>query len=177
MGGAKMTYRLVLIPLLLLTAGCATPPFPEGIPTAMIRFTANAPVAIGMPCERDRFVKGVFIKNPYTSEMSSVKMYGSRSDKNNEVIERLIPADRTLSFRIMWGKPTRSGIVQCIAVISFRPMPNEQYQADYVLSPDAFCALKMYRLSEKNGAIQKTEIPVKRYPAAEKASAVCPDET
>jgi hypothetical protein len=177
MEGAKMMYRFVLIPLFLLSAGCATPLFPEGIPTAMIRFTANAPVVIGMPCERDRFVKGGFIKNPYTSEMSPVKMYGTRGDKNNEVIERLIPAERTLPFRVMWGGGVARRMVQCVVVFSIRPAPHEQYQADYVLSPDGFCALKMYRLSEKNGAIEKTEMPVKRYPAAEKASAVCPNET
>jgi hypothetical protein len=169
-----MAFRLFLVLPFLLMAGCATPPFPDGIPTAMIRFTANAPVAIGMPCERDRSVKGGFIQNPYSSEVSPVKMYGTRSDKNNEVIERLIPAERTLPFRIMWGGGIDWKLVQCVATFSIRPVPQEQYQADYLLAYNGSCTLKVYRLAEKKGAIVKTEIPVKRYPEAEGATAVCP---
>jgi hypothetical protein len=175
-----MMYRFLWILLLLLSTGCATPRFPEGIPTAMIRFTANVPVAVGLPCEKDRFIKGGMIKNEWWREISPVKMYGTRSDKNNEVIERLIPADRTLPFRVMFAHGTVSGSTirtsRCVLVFSFRPQPHEQYQADYVLGTDS-CNLKMYRLSEKNGAIQKTEMPIKLYPDPEKKADFCRNET
>ncbi len=173
-----MLLRFLSAAILLLLAGCATtPPFPEGIPTAMIRFTANEPVFIGVPCKKDQFVKGGFIKNSYVREISPVKMYGTRSDKNNDVVERLIPADRTLSFRVMWGGGVAGRMVQCVRVFSITPVPHEQYQVDYVLSrQDGSCTLKTYTLSEKNGVIQKTEIPVKRHPEAETVGVVCPNK-
>jgi hypothetical protein len=175
-----MKCRFLFAPLIVLSAGCATPPFPDGIPTAMIRFTANVPVIVGVPCKNDKFVRGGLIKNPYTREVSPVKMHGTRSDKNNEVIERLIPAERTLHFRVLWGHGAVDGstirLTQCIVAFSFRPQPHEQYQADYLLGANS-CDVKVYRLSAQNGAIQKTQIPVKRHPEAETASIVCPSDT
>ena len=101
---SRMSYRTILFLPLLLLSGCVTS-FPEGIPTATIRFTSNVPVIIKPICGRDNFIKQGLIKNDYLSEVSPVKMYGTRSDKNNEVIERLIPAERTLPFRVRWGTP------------------------------------------------------------------------
>lgn len=170
-----MIYKFILAVFLALLTGCAAS-FPEGIPTAMIRFTANVPVIIKPMCSRDNFIKLGLIKNEYLSETSPVKMHGTRSDKNNEIVERLIPAERTLLFRVRWGHAAVSvssvKLTQCDVVFSFMPRPHEQYQADYVFGANS-CDLKMYRLSEKNGAIQKTEVAVKFYSASEDTDKVC----
>lgn len=169
-----MNYRIFFIAIFLLSAGCVS--FPEGIPTAMIRFTANAPVIITSMCPRDNFIRQGLIKNDYLSETSPVKMYGTRSVKNNEIVERLIPAERTLLFRVRWGHAGVSGsqisLTQCDILFSLAPRPHEQYQADYILGSNS-CGLKMYRLSEKSGAIQKTEIPVQLYSASENTDNIC----
>lgn len=175
---SRMSCRTLLFFPILLLSGCANP-FPEGIPTAMIRFTSNVPTIIKPICGRDNFIRQGFIKNDYLSEMSPVKMYGTRSDKNNEVIERLIPAERALPFRVRWGHAGVSGstikVTQCDAVFSFKPLPREQYEADYVLGANS-CDLKLYRLSERNGAVQKTEVKFKRYSASEDTDKICRGE-
>lgn len=169
-----MNYKLVSIAIVLLLAGCAS--FPEGIPTATIRFTADAPVIIKSMCPGDTFIKPGLIRNPYLSETSPVKMYGTRNDKNNEVVERLIPAERTLLFRVRWGHAGMSGsqmtLTQCDTLFSLAPRPQEQYQADYALGANS-CSLKLYKLSEKSGVIQKTEIPVRLHAASESTDNIC----
>lgn len=174
-----MFYKFILVVFMVFLSGCVAS-FPQSIPTAMIRFTANVPVIIKSMCARDNFIKQGLIKNEYISETSPVKMYGTRSDKNNEIVERLIPADRTLLFRVRWGHAAVSlsstQITQCDAVFSFMPRPYEQYQADYVRAANS-CHLKMYKLSEKNGALEKTEVAVKFYTRSEDTDPVCRRET
>jgi hypothetical protein len=181
--------HLVLVFCLL---GCATK-FPEGVSTAMIRFTAQVPTIVQPMCERDRFIEQGIILNSYFKQKSPVSMYGTRAEKTNEVAERLIPADRTLLFRVRAGEATfkvvpttTSGggmdaaiyqkIEGCDALFSLTPHEGEQYQADYVGGFAKKCGIKLYRLSQTNGVVGKTEIPVALHADASPTFSVCGPE-
>ena len=162
-----MRRKFLAVTVAILFSGCATP-FPEGIPTAAIRFTSNVPIIVRPVCSRDSFIKQAPVKvdSNFLKEVSPVKMYGTQSDKNNEVIERLIPAERALPFRVRWGHYAHPKLTSCEILFSFSPRPDEQYQLDYRLLSGS-CTLKLHRLSEQNGLIQKTELTPKLFEANE----------
>jgi hypothetical protein len=179
-----MTYRLS-VTIAVALVGCAS--FPPGVPTAMIRYTSNMPTLFVPFCSRDDFLLQGVVNVDGVKEVSPVKMYGTRSDKNGVVSERLIPADRTLLLRGRWGHavftPTIEGskgtqlalkgqLTQCDVLFTLAPQPNEQYQAHYTLSEGA-CAVKVYRLTQTNGVIGKVELPNSTKPDAKETFEVC----
>ena len=165
-----MRYRFLLILFVAFSVGCVSS-IPEGTPTAKIRFTSDVPVVITPVCTRNESVIRRGSVKVGLKEESSVKMYGTRSDKTNDVIERLIPAERTLPFRIRWGHYGHPRLTSCEVFFYFTPRPNEQYQADYALG-NSQCTIKLYQLSQSNGTIKKTEIPASRFEAKDE-EAVC----
>lgn len=180
----RVRVRGLLLIVSLLIAGCAIEhPLPPGTPTAMIRFTSNVPIIIWPMCERDNFMITTVVRNSYLSEVSPVKMYGTRSDKNNEVVERLIPADRTLFFRIRWGTawtttgPTgmQTSITQCDRIFELSPVPGEQYQADYELVGfGSDCTVYLSRLTvDDSGQVDNDPLPVTFHPDDKETYAAC----
>ena len=153
--------RIVTALFLAAFAGCAlTYSIAQGTPTAMLRFTANTESAgFTMPCSKDvRLVKHGTVGNPWLEEQSELKMYGSREDKNGEVIERLISADRELAFFIGGGKRKEDGKrYGCSLAISFVPRAGEQYEANYQWIGDK-CTVNVYRLSMGKQEIQKSPL-------------------
>jgi hypothetical protein len=151
---------------------------PPGMPTAMLRVTASAPpetVVIFAPaCFSDRkYVFNGLIGNPLTGETSKVPMLGSRTDSNNQVIERLIPADRPIAFISNGGANSRTDanmVVRCNLTWGFTPKAGEQYHYVYTLTESA-CAGHLSRLSLVNGQIQETPVPLTSHPSQD---AACP---
>jgi hypothetical protein len=149
----------------LLLSGCMAS-IPPGTPTAMIRFTSTVQSTMSAACLKDRsLVFNGQIKNPYWSEVSPVKMIGTRSDKNNDVIERLMPAGREFIFRL--GGEAVAGELpntfrSCSTVFGFTPKVGEQYQHDFD-QVGLKCISKLYRLSEVSGVIQRTPMPTTLY--------------
>ena len=165
-----MHKRLPLIIFSAFATSCVSA-IPEGTPTAMIRFTSDVPVIITPICSQNESVIRRGWVKVGMKEQSPVKMYGTRSDKTNEVIERLIPAERALPFRIRWGHYGHPRLTSCEVNFHFTPRANEQYQADYSLGSD-HCTVRLYRLSQSNGTIRKAELPINRFEAKDEA-AVC----
>jgi hypothetical protein len=167
--GGEMA-RTILIPFIVFLGGCAAS-IPEGMPTAMLRFTADGYMSQIYPvCPGDRsLVKVGFVNNQLWSEVSPVKMLGTRPDKNGQVLERLIPAGRPVGFAFTVARDekirqnqNRSGYSECSLIFVFTPTAGEQYHADYQWPKDSSqCFIKLSRLSDNHGKISRTEVPVK----------------
>jgi hypothetical protein len=152
--------RIVTALLLGSLAACAIYGIPEGTPTAMLRLTTDTPGAhFSLPCSTDTLlVKQALVGNPHWAEQSELKMYGTRPDKNSEVIERLIPADRELAFFVNGGRRKEDGQgYGCSLTMSFVARAGEQYEASYRWIGDR-CTVNVYRLSTGNQGIQKTPL-------------------
>lgn len=162
--------KLIKVLCISQLVGCATYGLPQGTPSAMIRFTSDTPVQFSLPCSKDAaLVKRGLVHNQFWKEQSEIKMYGTRPDKNSDVMERLIPAERELAF--MFGS-TSAGtdgtigdktIYACMVTMSFIPRTGEQYEATYRWIGD-HCTVKLYRLSASNEEIRKTELKALLFP-------------
>lgn len=140
-------------------AGCAAS-IPQGMPTAMMRATADVPSIFAPACLSDRsYVFNGLIKHDYWSEVSPVKMYGTRADKNNQVIERLIPAGRGIAFMMSGVAPTDKPDIykNCRVTFAFEPKPDEQYSA-HLTFHEKGCSVNLARLDLQQGQIKKTQI-------------------
>jgi hypothetical protein len=143
--------------ILLTLSGCFAS-IPHGTPTAMLRFTSGTPASISAACLKDRsLVFNGLVLSDYWSEVSPVKMLGTRSDKNNQVIERLIPADREMAFVVGGSIGQGDGYSVCSVTLSFAPKPAEQYQIHFSFRGEK-CSAALFRLTENGGAIEKTPI-------------------
>jgi hypothetical protein len=162
---APLNNMIILVFVLAFT-GCVTYEIPEGMPSAKIRFTAGEDMTnVALHCPDDRhYVKQGLINNPYWHEISPVKMYGTREDKNNKVLERLIPAERTVAFSMSSARPgiQADKYRRCEFIFEFTPNAGQQYQADFLWIGDK-CGVNLVRLSKDNGSIQRTEVPVKMH--------------
>mgnify|MGYP001760691124 CR=1 FL=1 len=155
--GSLSKTSIVLLALGL--AGCAAS-IPKDMPTAMIRATADVPTIFAPACLSDRtFVFNGLIKHNYWSEVSPIKMHETRSDKNNQVIERLIPAARKFAFMMSGTAATEKPDVysNCRVTFSFEPKPGEQYAAHLVFAENR-CMVQLSRLDLQFGKLTKTPI-------------------
>ena len=168
-----MKKTLVAV-MAVVTSGCVTG-VPEGMPSAMLRFTADGYESQIYPvCPEDRrLVKVGLVNNRFWNEVSPVQMHGTVPEKNNRVIERLIPAGRRIGFTFTASQPkNRNEYYACNVVFAFSPVAGEQYQADYVWPTGAErCSVKLSRLSLVNGVLQKSAMPVGLYPLPERDKA------
>jgi hypothetical protein len=159
----RATSLLVLSATLL--ASCAST-IPEGAPTAMVRFTSNVDLHMSTKCgPYASAVKLGLIGNQFWNEESPVKMHGTRPGKHNDVLERLIPAENEIGFRLHGG--TATGVntgMACTVYLAFNPRKGEQYQVHYDLNTvGKVCTAKLYRLSEKNAVVERTPLPARRF--------------
>jgi hypothetical protein len=150
-----------------LLSGCAT--IPEGAPTAMVRFTSNVDLHMSTKCgPHASAVKLGLIGNQFWNEESPVRMLGTQPGKRNDVLERLVPAEEEIGFRLHGG--TATGVntgMACTYYLTFTPRKDEQYHVHYELNTAAkACSARLYRLSEKNGAIERTPLQAKRFKEA-----------
>lgn len=158
--------RATTIFALVLLGGCAIR-IPEGTPTAMLRFTADGYMSqITVLCPEDRTrVKGGMVNNEFWNEVSPVKMYGTREDKNNKVMERLIPAGRQIGFRFLTARSSAVKTTEyydCSLAFAFTPAAGEQYQADYQWAQESGrCTVKLSRLAVDGGMVRKLDVPVR----------------
>lgn len=131
----------------------------------MIRFTSDTPVQFSLPCSQDgTLVKRGLLHNQFWKEQSEIKMHGTRPDKNSDVMERLIPAERELAF--MFGATSagmNGAIYACTLTMSFIPRTGEQYEATYHWIEDR-CTVKLYQLSANNEEVRKTELKAILFP-------------
>jgi hypothetical protein len=92
-------------------------------------------------------------------------MLGTQPGKRNDVLERLIPAEEEIGFRLFGATPTGvNKSMGCTFYLTFTPRKDEQYHVHYELNTAAkVCSARLYRLSEKNGVIDRTALPAKRF--------------
>lgn len=160
---------LAMLGVAALTVGCAAPRLPEGTPTALMRVTSNGDNALFHPiCGRDReWVQGGLINNPFSSEVSPVRMYGTRTDKNKEVIERTIPAERP--FGVLVNSAVTAGTsgrrdLNCGGNVVFNPVEGAQYHVEHQWLPGYdTCQISVYRLTQEiSGEIRRTRVPTRK---------------
>ena len=147
-------------------AGCASYVIPEGVPTAKLRVTSNAPIHMVPGCgEHARNVKQGMIGNQFWNEESEVQMYGTKAGKRNDVLERFIPAGSEIGFRINGAVPTGAGTaLTCTIWFAFAPEQGGQYHARYELDTvEKVCAAQVYLLSERGGKIAETPVKTRTF--------------
>jgi hypothetical protein len=158
-------------------AACSTA-IPPGMPTAMLRVTAAAPpetvVLFAPACYSDRkYVRNGMIGDPLFTETPKVPMLGSIAEANNQILERVIPADRPIAFVAQGGANSRTDpklVVRCNLTWGFTPKAGEQYHYTHTLN-DQSCVGSLTRLSLVNGKIQEAPVPLTGYPTQD---AACP---
>lgn len=168
-----MKQALIAV-MAIVTSGCVTG-VPDGMPSAMLRFTADGHQSQVYPvCPEDRrLVKGGMMNNPFLSEVSPVQMHGTAPDKNNKAVERRIPAGRRVGFAFTAAQPkSREEYYACNIVFAFSPVAGEQYQADYLWPTGGErCTVRLSRLQLTDGVIQKKAVPVQLYTLPERDKA------
>ena len=74
-----------------------------------MRFTSNVTLSVLPGCgENSSAVKRGMIGLHFMHEESPVQMLGTRAGKRNDVVERLVPADHEIGFRLYGGVRTGS---------------------------------------------------------------------
>lgn len=162
--------HLLLTAMAVALAGCAAS-IPQGMPTAMIRATADVPTIFAPACLSDRsYVFNGLIKHASWSEASPVKMHGTRTDKNNQAIERLIPAGRGMAFMMSGTIPTEKPDVyrNCRITFAFEPQPGEQYSA-HLNFLEKGCFVRLAKLDLQQGQIKESPIVPMYYSKQEDA--------
>lgn len=152
-----------------LTVGCAAPRLPEGTPTALMRVTSNGGNALFRPiCGRDlEWVQGGLINNPFSNEVSPVRMYGTRTDKNNLVIERAIPAERPFGLLVngaLSAAVSGRRDLNCGGNVVFNPVEGAQYHVVHEwLGGYDTCQISVYRLTQEiSGEVRRTRVPTRK---------------
>jgi hypothetical protein len=150
--------------ILLILSGCAAS-IPEGMPTAMVRFNSNVRTIVAPACLTDRkFVFNGMINMSTWSEVSPVRMLGSKTDKTNTALERLIPAEREFAFLVTGttGEASAREFLNCRVVVGFKPRTGEQYEVNFHME-DKGCRATLSQLTGADTAIQRTRVPAVFY--------------
>lgn len=158
-----MRIAKLLVPVILIS-GCAAS-IPEGMPTAMIRFNSNVRTIVAPACLSDRkYVFNGMINMSTWSEVSPVKMLGTRPEKTGTVMERLMPAERDFAFLVSGttGEASAREFLNCRVVLGFRARQGEQYEVNYEMHGEV-CRATLSRLGGTDSAIQRTPVAATYY--------------
>jgi hypothetical protein len=147
-------------------SGCAAS-IPEGMPTAMIRFNSNVRTIVAPACMSDRkYVFNGMINMSTWSEVSPVKMLGTRPDKTGAVMERLTPAEREFAYVVSGttGEASAREFLNCKVFLGFKARQGEQYEVNYTMDGNV-CRATLSRLTGTESAIQRAPVSATFYRA------------